>query len=673
MQSELLSDKLLSAHDVVYVSHHDKSMRFSPCTSVYELFIGSRRIFDIADFIHTGDSDSSKAISSLQNHQKPLLLFNGATSLCSNISLALLMHAVACRIPVVVYWHETAWNLRWFLERNRSSFEQAISLLQAADSHHLVPTDQNRQFIMFLIGAPTEKIKVVFETIDIEQYEVREKFPFMSGDIVKIVGAGVPDLRKGIDIFSILSKSLTAEKTGFESSFSWFSPRETKTNSLDVHPNSNIIWMGNTKAFPEVIKDFDIFAMTSRDDPSPIVCLEALASGIPVFCFNTTGYTEILPKEFVAKNTEDMIDKISKYITESDKYEPGLFRKIAEDHDISKFSKKIKPEAIEATPINMPVYTSFSEYDGLSRMAQTLATEIVRTKFERERLVDARIKSVAKLSEAKVEQANVKLVDAKRQLAEVKLNLDATDNELKEAKSILSNYSRQVDVESIGFWRRDFRERVMQTSEVKKVVIVGNSPALRGAKAGADIDSGDVVIRINNYQIEGFEEDVGEKTSFAIVSPACHSSSDLDKLDDSQILLYAANKGHDSDYLKERMLREGAIGRSLQNITVLPTTLYFYRLRRFLKYSGSVWPSTGYVAMRLALDIFTNASIFIHGFSFYKESGDDLQHYFGMNTTRDKHHNFDAEFLDVEALILKGDLHWLQQPLEATSVYPLIS
>ena len=47
----------------------------------------------------------------------------------------------------------------------------------------------------------------------------------------------------------------------------------------------------------------------------------------------------------------------------------------------------------------------------------------------------------------------------------------------------------------------------------KTIAIVGNSPCQLGKGLGAEIDSHDIVIRMNNYQTKGFEEDYGSKTT----------------------------------------------------------------------------------------------------------------------------------------------------------------
>jgi glycosyltransferase involved in cell wall biosynthesis len=37
------------------------------------------------------------------------------------------------------------------------------------------------------------------------------------------------------------------------------------------------------------MRDFHVFALTSREDPFPITALESLALGVPVVCFKTAG------------------------------------------------------------------------------------------------------------------------------------------------------------------------------------------------------------------------------------------------------------------------------------------------------------------------------------------------------------------------------------------------
>lgn len=48
--------------------------------------------------------------------------------------------------------------------------------------------------------------------------------------------------------------------------------------------------------------------------------------------------------------------------------------------------------------------------------------------------------------------------------------------------------------------------------EGKTIAIVGNGPSEMGKRKGAEIDNHDIVIRFNNYELKGFEQDYGSKT-----------------------------------------------------------------------------------------------------------------------------------------------------------------
>lgn len=52
------------------------------------------------------------------------------------------------------------------------------------------------------------------------------------------------------------------------------------------------------------------------------------------------------------------------------------------------------------------------------------------------------------------------------------------------------------------------------TKQKNDIVVVGNSPSILGKGLGKTIDSFSYVVRINDYVIDGFEADIGSKTTF---------------------------------------------------------------------------------------------------------------------------------------------------------------
>lgn len=53
----------------------------------------------------------------------------------------------------------------------------------------------------------------------------------------------------------------------------------------------------------------------------------------------------------------------------------------------------------------------------------------------------------------------------------------------------------------------------------QRIAVVGNAPTLAGRKAGAWIDSHDIVIRFNDCRVHGYESDVGARTDILICNP----------------------------------------------------------------------------------------------------------------------------------------------------------
>ncbi|MEI2422771.1 glycosyltransferase, partial [Arthrospira platensis SPKY2] len=93
--------------------------------------------------------------------------------------------------------------------------------------------------------------------------------------------------RKGIDLFMILSNKLTycnRQKVNYL----WYSVSQSKFKYIDSNvKESNVQWMPFSQEFNLALLNASAFLLTSRDDPAPLVALEALACDKPVFCFQT--------------------------------------------------------------------------------------------------------------------------------------------------------------------------------------------------------------------------------------------------------------------------------------------------------------------------------------------------------------------------------------------------
>ncbi|XP_047460021.1 ST3 beta-galactoside alpha-2,3-sialyltransferase 7 [Mugil cephalus] len=82
----------------------------------------------------------------------------------------------------------------------------------------------------------------------------------------------------------------------------------------------------------------------------------------------------------------------------------------------------------------------------------------------------------------------------------------------------------------------------------RKCVVVGNGGVLHGSHLGSDIDQYDIIIRLNNAPVSGFERDAGSRTTIRLVYPegAPHSANEYGK---TAMVALVVFKGLDLDWL----------------------------------------------------------------------------------------------------------------------------
>ncbi|GAO92172.1 hypothetical protein PSA5_05665 [Pseudomonas syringae pv. actinidiae] len=105
-----------------------------------------------------------------------------------------------------------------------------------------------------------------------------------------IFGCGAVEKRKGFDIFCDVAVELLSK--GFENfKMYWIGSAENK----DLDPDNEIKkrnlgqyveWLGTKETPRDYFVWGDVFLLPSREDPYPLVCMEAAESGMPVICFD---------------------------------------------------------------------------------------------------------------------------------------------------------------------------------------------------------------------------------------------------------------------------------------------------------------------------------------------------------------------------------------------------
>ena len=126
--------------------------------------------------------------------------------------------------------------------------------------------------------------------------EIRARLGVPS-DAVVFGGMGTTDWRKGPDLFLHVAQTVRKSAVGERARFVWVGgngPNDARQQELsqDIAAAglSGYVHLVGPQTNPaEWFETFDVFVLTSREDPFPLVCLEAASRGRPTLCFAGAG------------------------------------------------------------------------------------------------------------------------------------------------------------------------------------------------------------------------------------------------------------------------------------------------------------------------------------------------------------------------------------------------
>jgi glycosyltransferase involved in cell wall biosynthesis len=115
-------------------------------------------------------------------------------------------------------------------------------------------------------------------------------------DAFLIGGCGTIEWRKGVDLFLQVAHRMGLEDphahflwVGGGSSHASAEFRRVQHDFDRLELDGRVVFAGAQKDPEAFLAAMDVFALTSREDPFPLVCLEAASLGKPVVCFDRAG------------------------------------------------------------------------------------------------------------------------------------------------------------------------------------------------------------------------------------------------------------------------------------------------------------------------------------------------------------------------------------------------
>ncbi|HEY5743330.1 MAG TPA: glycoside hydrolase family 99-like domain-containing protein [Terrimicrobiaceae bacterium] len=147
-------------------------------------------------------------------------------------------------------------------------------------------------------GVPEERQSVLYEFIELwgKEHEptvasrtaMREELSVEVGDVLAF-GSGTTDWRKGPDLFVEIARLACSRDARLK--FVWIggdpAPLMEKVRSAGLE--GRVLFLGHRRGARCYFYVGDVFLLSSREDPCPLVALEAANSGLPIVCFAGAG------------------------------------------------------------------------------------------------------------------------------------------------------------------------------------------------------------------------------------------------------------------------------------------------------------------------------------------------------------------------------------------------
>jgi glycosyltransferase involved in cell wall biosynthesis len=191
--------------------------------------------------------------------------------------------------PVITHVHELENYTHWCGRDNLDKVVTYTSLFIAA-------SQAVKENLVANHGILDEKVVIVHEytpvdvAVSVAKKEMLARLSIPEHAFV-VGGSGTTDWRKSPELFLQLARSVRDTSRCDDIYFVWIGGACTWELEYDMKKMglNNVIFVPNNPTPLDYFNCFDVFALTSRIDPYPVVCLESAALGKPIICFDNAG------------------------------------------------------------------------------------------------------------------------------------------------------------------------------------------------------------------------------------------------------------------------------------------------------------------------------------------------------------------------------------------------
>jgi glycosyltransferase involved in cell wall biosynthesis len=230
--------------------------------------------------------------------------------------------------PVICHVHELESIIRFYGEENMGLVKKYTSVYIAASRAVKVNLMANH-------GIPEDRIQTVHEFIPLSETgfartvdsraAVLQELRLPAGSKLILNSGYIPQERKGVDLFLKVAEKVTQRYPAGDVHFVWVGGRSAFIEQMRkeveaLSLKNSVHFIGSKPDVTPYYEASDVFMLTSREDPYPLVMLEAASHGKPIVCFGNSGgapeFVEddagfVVPGFDVAKMAERIIDLLS--------------------------------------------------------------------------------------------------------------------------------------------------------------------------------------------------------------------------------------------------------------------------------------------------------------------------------------------------------------------------
>jgi len=197
--------------------------------------------------------------------------------------------------PVMSYIHELQMGSLFY------STDRYIKSTMEVTNHFLVSSNAVKNNLLSFYNIPENNISALnYYVPKLPAVSVHEVNDFRNNHAIKskfiAAAIGVNDWRKGVDLFLLVEAWLFKKKPDADIQFAWMGGSkdsvETRKMLHDITKlqlDGKVIIIEPTKNYLAIYQCIDVLLLPSREDPFPLVVLEAASEKIPTICFDKAG------------------------------------------------------------------------------------------------------------------------------------------------------------------------------------------------------------------------------------------------------------------------------------------------------------------------------------------------------------------------------------------------